>query len=306
VRHIYVHDRATGVTTRVSDPIGHSWEHAVSADGTVVVFSSVVRDRLGDGTFVSNLSDVFAHDRLTGLTARVSQGGDWLAIMPQPSALGDRIAFQATGPIGAPGGHAHVAIHDRATGTTSLVSVGPDGARGNLPSYHPRVAADGSAVVFASEATNLVPGDTNGASDVFLLALAPGGSPPPPAAGPALTLQLNGVAFRPGDTLVVTAALAPGPPAGAAPGPPMLVDAYVLIRLPDGGLVSLSPDGRVVLGVVPIARRIAPVPVSGELLRATLRGDEPPGTYTWITALTEAGTTTVVGPIDEQPFTLTP
>jgi hypothetical protein len=61
-----------------------------------------------------------------------------------------------------------------------------------------------------------------------------------------------------------------------------------------------------VLGVVPIARRIAPVPVSGELLRATLRGDEPPGTYTWITALTEAGTTTVVGPIDEQPFTLTP
>jgi hypothetical protein len=305
VRHVYVHDRATGVTTRVSDPIGHSWEHAVSADGAVVVFASIVRDRLSDGTFVSNLSDVFVHDRATGLTTRVGEGGDWLAGLPRPSARGEVVAFQVTGPLGGPGGHAHVAVHDRAAGTTTLLGLGPDGADGNAASYHPRVSADGSAVAFASDATNLVPGDTNGASDVFVAALAPAGAPPA-AAGPALTLQLNGAAFRAGDTLVVTAALAPGPPSGLAPGPPLLVDAYILIRLPDGGFVSLSPDGRAVPGILPIARGIAPVPVSGELLRATLRGDEAPGTYTWITALTETGTTNVVGPVAEQPFTVMP
>ncbi|MGH7264859.1 MAG: TolB family protein [Candidatus Rokuibacteriota bacterium] len=305
VRHIYVHDAVTGITTRVSDPIGHSREHAVSADGRVVVFTSIVRDRLGDGTLVSNLSDVFVHDRLTGVTARVSQGGDWLAGLPRPSAHGNVIAFQSTGPLGGPDGHAHIAVHDRAAGTTSLVSVGPDGAPGNTASYHPRVAGDGSAVAFASDATNLVPGDTNGASDVFVAVLAPGGSPPP-AALPALTLGLNGGTYRPGDTLVVTVTLTPGPAPTGPASTPMLVDAYILIRLPDGGFVSLSPDGRAVPGIVPIARQLAPVPVSGELLRVTLRGDEPAGTYAWIAALTETGTTNVIGQISEQAFTVTP
>ncbi len=62
---------------------------------------------------------------------------------------------------------------DRQTGITRLVSAGPDGkavgggsARG--------VSADGRIVAFQSEASDLVPGDTNGAADIFVRNLETG------------------------------------------------------------------------------------------------------------------------------------
>ena len=53
-------------------------------------------------------------------------------------------------------------------GTTERVSVGPGGAQGNGDSGAPAISADGRFVAFDSLATNLVPGDTNGAHDVFV------------------------------------------------------------------------------------------------------------------------------------------
>ena len=40
-------------------------------------------------------------------------------------------------------------------------------------SYDPAISADGRFVAFESDATNLVPGDTNGVHDVFVRTLAP-------------------------------------------------------------------------------------------------------------------------------------
>src|SRR4051794_40288023 len=60
-----------------------------------------------------------------------------------------------------------VFVHDRATGRTERVSVGPGGRQADGPSYDPGVSA-GGRVVFESDATNLVPGDTNRADDVFV------------------------------------------------------------------------------------------------------------------------------------------
>ncbi|MBK7875556.1 MAG: PD40 domain-containing protein [Planctomycetes bacterium] len=48
------------------------------------------------------------------------------------------------------------------------VSVSSFGVQGNGPSGSPSVSADGRYVAFASTATNLVIGDTNGTSDVFV------------------------------------------------------------------------------------------------------------------------------------------
>jgi hypothetical protein len=48
------------------------------------------------------------------------------------------------------------------TGTVELVSRSSDGAPGGDASAFPAITADGSAVAFASLATNLVPGDTTG------------------------------------------------------------------------------------------------------------------------------------------------
>jgi len=61
-----------------------------------------------------------------------------------------------------------VFVRDLAAGTTRLVSIAPGGAGGNANSDQGVVSADGRYVAFRSLADNLVPGDTNGISDIFL------------------------------------------------------------------------------------------------------------------------------------------
>ncbi len=61
-----------------------------------------------------------------------------------------------------------VFVHDRQSGTTTRVSVDSLGVQGNGASLFPSISGDGRFVAFQSRATNLVPGDTNGWSDVFV------------------------------------------------------------------------------------------------------------------------------------------
>ena len=65
-------------------------------------------------------------------------------------------------------GATDVFVRDLSTGTTQLVSVGNSGAQGDAGSFNPSISADGRYVAFASSADNLVSGDTNGVSDVFV------------------------------------------------------------------------------------------------------------------------------------------
>jgi hypothetical protein len=55
-----------------------------------------------------------------------------------------------------------------APGFTELVSVTSAGVQGNQDSERPSVSADGRFVAFGSLSDNLVPGDTNGRSDIFV------------------------------------------------------------------------------------------------------------------------------------------
>ena len=77
---------------------------------------------------------------------------------------------------------------------------------------------------------------------------------------PSLTLTLNRASFAPGETMTLTATVTPG---FTAP----LVDAYVVVRLPDGSFLSLLLDGRIVPGLVPIARGFTPFAFNAEVLR---------------------------------------
>jgi Tol biopolymer transport system component len=61
-----------------------------------------------------------------------------------------------------------VFVHDMITGMTARASVASDGTQGNDRSYVPTLSSDGRYIVFNSDATNLVVGDTNGRTDVFL------------------------------------------------------------------------------------------------------------------------------------------
>ena len=65
-------------------------------------------------------------------------------------------------------------LHDRRLGRTERVSVSSNGEQGDNASgagFHGvAISADGRSVVYASWASNLVPGDTNGVADIFVRA----------------------------------------------------------------------------------------------------------------------------------------
>jgi hypothetical protein len=116
-----------------------------------------------------------------------------------------------------------------------------------------------------------------------------------PAGVPTLTSRLDGTVFGPGDTLVVTATMTPGP------GP---VDAYVVIALPDGTFASYTTAGWAP-GIAPAATGVMPVAVEAELLRYTFTGGESGGTFRWYTALVDAVTGLVIGAVDVDEFAVT-
>jgi hypothetical protein len=137
------------------------------------------------------------------------------------------------------------------------------------------------------------PPDPNPANDLSPATFDVAGAPP------GLSMALNQPAFGPGQTLVLTATLRPGIA-------PALVDAYVVVELPDGSLLSLQLGGGLVPGIVPLARGFQPFPGTGELLHYRFTGGEPAGAYRVRTALTLAGTGMIFGSIEDTRFTVEP
>ncbi|HEV8112100.1 MAG TPA: hypothetical protein VGR31_04940 [Planctomycetota bacterium] len=71
-------------------------------------------------------------------------------------------------------GNTDVFVRDLSAGTTTRISVAPNGTQGNGDSGNPRISPDGRFVAFVSDASNLVPGDTNGSNDIFVRDLSAG------------------------------------------------------------------------------------------------------------------------------------
>ena len=65
-------------------------------------------------------------------------------------------------------GYCDVLVRDMRSGSLERISMGHDGSEANGHSRQPSITPDGRLVVFVSEATNLVPGDTNSVQDVFV------------------------------------------------------------------------------------------------------------------------------------------
>ncbi|WP_413612356.1 hypothetical protein [Bdellovibrio sp. HCB-110] len=180
VYDIFVHDRQTGATNRVSvDNAGvqgdsNSMFPSLSSDGRYVVFDSIASNFVSGDTNLHE--DVFIHDREMGVTGRVSldsSGGEAseAAYKPALNADGRFVVFQSYDSSLVPGdmnGDGDIFIHDRQSGVTSLISVNISGTSGSSESYAPAVSADGRYVAFQSSATDLIAGDTNGFWDIFV------------------------------------------------------------------------------------------------------------------------------------------
>jgi WD40-like Beta Propeller Repeat len=180
VSDIFVHDRQTGTTTRMSvDSAGNqgngaSFHASMSDNGRYVAFQSDATNLVSGDT--NGFTDIFVHDRQTGTTERVSVdsgGGEGNGISKDPSISVDGrfVSFQSDASnlvSGDTNGFTDIFVHDRQTGTTERVSVDSAGSEGNGTSRQASLNADGRYVVFQSAATNLVSGDTNGFSDIFV------------------------------------------------------------------------------------------------------------------------------------------
>jgi Tol biopolymer transport system component len=180
---VFVHDRQTGETNRVSvtpsggQATGFSSEGVISADRRYVAFDSYARNLVPRDT--NGGQDVFLRDLQSGKTTRIdvssygrqtargSQSGP-----PAISADGRYVAFASNAPNLVSGDTNRVTdifVRDRKRGLTVRVNVGPRGRQGRKGnSGQLSMSADGRLVAFVSSATNLVAHDTNHEPDVFL------------------------------------------------------------------------------------------------------------------------------------------
>ncbi len=180
VRDIFVRDRGAASTTRVSvDSVGtqsngHSDFSVISADGRFVVFTTLATNLVVEDT--GALQKIIRHDRQTGATELVSIGmagavANDNGFSSAISADGTLVAFSsaATNLVsGDSNARTDIFVRDMSNGTTTRVSADSQGVQGNGTSSGPSISADGRYVSFSSIAVNLVPGDTNNKSDVFL------------------------------------------------------------------------------------------------------------------------------------------
>jgi Tol biopolymer transport system component len=186
LQDVFVHDRETGTTRRVSvssagaEANGESKRPSLSADGRFVAFESwatnlvpgaasggvFVHDlvtgtteRVGpggaasisaDGRFVAfGAGGVLVHDRVAGTTERVSSDGDVSSI----SADGRFVAFDSWDDGGTGrnlNGMRDVFVRDRVTGRSAQVSVTDLGRALNVDNFGPAISADGRFVAFTS------------------------------------------------------------------------------------------------------------------------------------------------------------
>jgi Tol biopolymer transport system component len=183
---VFVKDLRTGEVALASadasgnEGNGFSVEPSLSANGRFVAFQSFASN-LAPGDTDADV-DVFLKDLRTGETTLASadaegNAGDGSSLAPSVSANGRLVAFQSFAANLVPGDTndaADVFVKDLRTGAVTLVSAGAGGNPGDDSSYAPSVSDNGRYVVFESNASNLVPGDTNGTSDIFLRDLRTG------------------------------------------------------------------------------------------------------------------------------------
>jgi Tol biopolymer transport system component len=159
---------------------GSSFNPAVSADGRYVAFDSGASNLVAGDT--NGESDVFVADRGSGAITRVSvdaRGGEANgdSLNASISADGRYVAFDSGASNLVPGDtndRTDVFVFDRDSGAIRRVSVDAAGAEANEASTFPSISADGRYVAFQSGASNLVAGDTNATTDVFVADLGAG------------------------------------------------------------------------------------------------------------------------------------
>lgn len=225
-RHFYVRDTLSGITTlvdansnAVASSLGPTTIPKMSDDARHFAFESLSAElAMADG---NHDYDVFVRDLSTNTLELISARDPALASTSAAGpSTGSLYALSANGRIIAfsseaddlvasdTNGMRDIFLRDLDAATTVLGSVSTNGGFPDGPSAEPAISADGRWVAFTSTADNLVPGDNNRVSDVFvrdlqtgtnlLVSIDPSGTVPGNKASYAPLMTPNGryVVFR--------------------------------------------------------------------------------------------------------------
>ncbi len=165
---IFLHDRSTGQTTRVSEGIGGgqadygSIDPSISRDGRWIAYATLATNIVvPDSTGPPDL-DIVVLDRLSGITRRVTELPSGVqmsgnASEPRTSDDGRFISYtaSATNLVPGVGPGPQIYVWDALTGQTRLASVSNTGVPGTSDSRWSSISGDGRFVAFESFATNL-------------------------------------------------------------------------------------------------------------------------------------------------------
>jgi Tol biopolymer transport system component len=205
---VFLRDRTLDTTTLLSRTLagtaGNNLSNypSISANGTAVAYETLSTDVFPRDANVG--FDVVVFNVLTGqniLASKNSEGvqsngnSQLIGTRQNVSADGRLVAFSSKGtnmlPHDQNGPGEDIFVHDRFSGVTKQVSVHSTGQSSNGGNSNTAISADGRHVAFMSWASNLVPGDTNGTTDIIVRS-------------PWLTLSPEETSVVPGQTLRLT------------------------------------------------------------------------------------------------------
>ncbi len=159
---------------------GDSYSPIITPNGRYVLFMSTANNLVptnADGPIPSQIVlNVYLRDRLAGTTTLVSvstnaNGGDQDSLPTGISTNGQYVLFESRADNLTPGCGNYVKnvfVRDIINGISTLVSAGTNGICGNGDSEDSAMTPDGRYVVFASPASNLALGNTNGMTGIFV------------------------------------------------------------------------------------------------------------------------------------------
>lgn len=151
-----------------------SSESVISGNGRYIAFNSLATNLVAGDT--NSTYDVFVHDRMSGATERVSVDSaeveaNAASTSPGISDDGRYVVYRSSATNLAAGdsnGVPDLYLRDRTLGTTARVSLGAGGVQPNADCSYAHICGNGNFVTFSSAATNLVAGDSNAVSDIFV------------------------------------------------------------------------------------------------------------------------------------------
>lgn len=147
----------------------------ITPDAKLVVFASNGINVESTPSNAARVNAIYVRDLQTGDIERITKapGGAYpngTVVRATPSYDGRFIVYlsDATNLVSDSNGYRDVMLYDRQTQQTRLISKPIGGGQSNGDSSPAAISSDGRYIAFRSYATNLVPNDTNGKSDIFV------------------------------------------------------------------------------------------------------------------------------------------